>query len=186
MGRDKVESEVPLPHRVLPFSEHPATSDEDLIKYAWPRDVWFHVDKLSSAHVYLRLPDFVPSWENIPQSLIQDCSQLVKANSIEGAFLNLPKETDLHPFAIGNKKDNLTIIYTPSENLKVYSKKSPEWNEDLIVVPRKQETWPSAKSHFTTTKRSLFSDLVRVNPLIIFSRSNEVFCSQHNHCTLHP
>jgi len=30
-------------------------SDEDLIKWGWPEDVWFHVDKLSSAHVYLRL-----------------------------------------------------------------------------------------------------------------------------------
>ncbi len=26
--------------------------DEDLIKYAWSLDVWFHVNKLSSAHVY--------------------------------------------------------------------------------------------------------------------------------------
>jgi len=29
--------------------------DEDLIKWGWPEDVWFHVDKYSSAHVYLRL-----------------------------------------------------------------------------------------------------------------------------------
>ena len=29
--------------------------NEDLIKYCWPEDVWFHVDDLSSAHVYLRL-----------------------------------------------------------------------------------------------------------------------------------
>lgn len=33
--------------------------NEELIKYAWPDcDIWFHVDNLSSAHVYLRLkPD---------------------------------------------------------------------------------------------------------------------------------
>lgn len=31
--------------------------NEDLIKYAWPEDVWFHVDNLSSAHVYLRLTE---------------------------------------------------------------------------------------------------------------------------------
>ena len=32
--------------------------NEDLIKYAWPdRDIWFHVEDLSSAHVYLRLPN---------------------------------------------------------------------------------------------------------------------------------
>ena len=36
MGRDKFEN-------------------EDLIKHGWPEDVWFHVDKVSSAHVYLRL-----------------------------------------------------------------------------------------------------------------------------------
>lgn len=29
--------------------------DEDLIKWGWPEDVWFHVNKVSSAHVYLRL-----------------------------------------------------------------------------------------------------------------------------------
>jgi phospholipase C len=31
--------------------------NEDLIKYALPQDVWFHVDALSSAHVYLRMPE---------------------------------------------------------------------------------------------------------------------------------
>ncbi|KAI9437404.1 cytoplasmic protein [Russula earlei] len=82
MGRDKVEN-------------------EDLIKYAWPQDVWFHVDKLSSAHVYLRLPESISSWEAIPEPLLLDCAQLVKANSIEG-----------------NKRNDLTIIYTPADNLK--------------------------------------------------------------------
>ena len=37
MGRDKYEN-------------------EELIKYGWEEDVWFHVDKHSSAHVYVRLP----------------------------------------------------------------------------------------------------------------------------------
>lgn len=46
--------------------------------------------------------------------------------------------------AIGNKKDNLTIIYTPGDNLKV-------WYLDghlvvaLIVSARKPVTWPLAK-----------------------------------------
>ncbi|KAJ8487269.1 hypothetical protein ONZ51_g4300 [Trametes cubensis] len=57
--------------------------NEDLIKYAWPQDVWFHVDKLSSAHVYLRMPEGM-AWEAIPEALLIDCAQLVKANSIEG------------------------------------------------------------------------------------------------------
>ncbi|KAH8504342.1 hypothetical protein H0E87_011847 [Populus deltoides] len=29
--------------------------NEELIKYGFPEDIWFHVDKMSSAHVYLRL-----------------------------------------------------------------------------------------------------------------------------------
>ena len=33
--------------------------NEDLIKYSWPEDIWFHVDNLSSAHVYLRLDERV-------------------------------------------------------------------------------------------------------------------------------
>ncbi|KAF9887429.1 hypothetical protein FE257_010146 [Aspergillus nanangensis] len=61
---------------------------------------FFHVDNLSSAHVYLRLRDG-ETWDNIPQALLEDCAQLTKANSIDG-----------------NKKDNITIIYTPWENLK--------------------------------------------------------------------
>lgn len=60
-----------------------SATDEDLIKYAWPQDIWFHVDKLSSAHVYLRMPEGM-SWEAIPEPLLVDCAQLVKANSIEG------------------------------------------------------------------------------------------------------
>ncbi|ODQ63977.1 DUF814-domain-containing protein [Nadsonia fulvescens var. elongata DSM 6958] len=74
--------------------------NEDLIKHAYPVDIWFHVDNLSSAHVYLRLPSGL-NWENIPEALLEDIGQLTKANSIEG-----------------NKKDNVTIIYTPASNLK--------------------------------------------------------------------
>ncbi|KAF2121573.1 hypothetical protein BDV96DRAFT_217069 [Lophiotrema nucula] len=81
VGKDKVEN-------------------EELIKYGWEEDVWFHVDNLSSAHIYLRLPEG-DDWESIPEELLTDCAQLTKANSIEG-----------------NKKDNITIVYTPWSNLK--------------------------------------------------------------------
>lgn len=37
MGRDKYEN-------------------EDLIAFAFPEDVWFHVSGFSSAHVYIRMP----------------------------------------------------------------------------------------------------------------------------------
>lgn len=96
--------------------------DEELIKYAWPQDVWFHVDKLSSAHVYLRMSDEMV-WENIPQTLLADCAQLVKANSIEGekaVFHTCWIISQSHKL-LGNKKNDLTIIYTPAANLKVIS-----------------------------------------------------------------
>lgn len=60
-----------------------ALIDEDLIKWGWPEDVWFHVDKVSSAHVYLRLGPG-QSLEDVPVAVIEDAAQLVKANSITG------------------------------------------------------------------------------------------------------
>ncbi|KAI1855147.1 hypothetical protein JX265_006711 [Neoarthrinium moseri] len=72
--------------------------NEELIKYGWEED--FHADKLSSAHIYLRLREG-ETWDAIPEALVTDLAQLTKANSIEG-----------------NKKDNVTIIYTPWSNLK--------------------------------------------------------------------
>ena len=46
----------------------------------------FHVDNLSSAHVYLRLKTG-ESWTSITKGLLEDCAQLTKANSIEGTKL---------------------------------------------------------------------------------------------------
>ncbi|KAJ3192816.1 hypothetical protein HK101_005930 [Irineochytrium annulatum] len=40
-------------------------------------------------------------WDVIPEELLQDIAQLTKANSIEG-----------------NKKNNITVLYTPWSNLK--------------------------------------------------------------------
>eukprot|EP00271_Cylindrocystis_brebissonii_P021927 TRINITY_DN816_c1_g1_i1.p1 TRINITY_DN816_c1_g1~~TRINITY_DN816_c1_g1_i1.p1 ORF type:complete len:216 (-),score=52.77 TRINITY_DN816_c1_g1_i1:261-908(-) len=74
--------------------------NEDLIKYGLPEDVWFHVDKLSSAHVYLRL-NRGQGIEDISEEVLEDCAQLVKANSIQG-----------------NKVSNLDVVYTPWSNLK--------------------------------------------------------------------
>ncbi|CAJ0587105.1 unnamed protein product, partial [Mesorhabditis spiculigera] len=74
--------------------------NEHLIKYGWPEDVWFHVDKLSSAHVYLRLPEGM-TIDSIPEELLEDCSQLVKQNSIEGC-----------------KQNNVPVVYTMWSNLK--------------------------------------------------------------------
>lgn len=80
MGRDKFEN-------------------EDLIKYGIPEDIWFHVDDLSSAHVYLRLKKN-ERLEDIPEETIMECAQLVKANSIEGC-----------------KKSEVYVVYTRWRNL---------------------------------------------------------------------
>uniref|UniRef100_A0A6B2E9C2 Coiled-coil domain-containing protein 25 n=1 Tax=Phlebotomus kandelakii TaxID=1109342 RepID=A0A6B2E9C2_9DIPT len=74
--------------------------NEDLIKWGWPEDVWFHVDKISSAHVYIRLQKG-QTIDDIPSTVVDDACQLVKANSIQG-----------------NKMNNLDVIYTMWDNLK--------------------------------------------------------------------
>lgn len=43
----------------------------------------FHVDKMSSAHVYLRLHKG-QTIDDISEGVLEDCAQLVKANSIQG------------------------------------------------------------------------------------------------------
>ncbi|VDN04563.1 unnamed protein product [Thelazia callipaeda] len=74
--------------------------NENLIRWGWPEDVWFHVDKISSAHVYARLPPG-HTFDNMSEALVEDCAQLVKANSIQG-----------------NKINNVDVVYTPWDNLK--------------------------------------------------------------------
>ena len=73
--------------------------NEDLIKYGVPEDLWFHVDDLSSAHVYLRLRKD-QRLEDVSEATIMECAQLVKANSIEGC-----------------KKGEVAVIYTRWRNL---------------------------------------------------------------------
>eukprot|EP00545_Synedropsis_sp_CCMP1620_P007921 CAMPEP_0119010888 /NCGR_PEP_ID=MMETSP1176-20130426/5315_1 /TAXON_ID=265551 /ORGANISM="Synedropsis recta cf, Strain CCMP1620" /LENGTH=214 /DNA_ID=CAMNT_0006963629 /DNA_START=71 /DNA_END=715 /DNA_ORIENTATION=- len=74
--------------------------NEDLIKYGWNEDIWFHVDSLSSAHVYCRLKPG-QTLSTIPDELILDCSTLVKANSIAGCKLK-----------------TAPVVYTRWKNLK--------------------------------------------------------------------
>ncbi|KAG9391120.1 protein of unknown function (DUF814) [Carpediemonas membranifera] len=84
MGRDKFEN-------------------EDLIKYGWEEDLWFHVDNYSSAHVYLRMHEHVTgsTIDQVPPEVMGACCQLVKANSIQGCKLN-----------------DIAIVITPWSNLK--------------------------------------------------------------------
>jgi len=57
--------------------------NDNMIAYGLPEDVWFHVDDLSSAHVYLRQKKG-QTMDDISEDLLLDCASLVKANSIKG------------------------------------------------------------------------------------------------------
>ena len=74
--------------------------NEELIRCGLPEDVWFHVDDLSSAHVYLRLKPG-ETMDDIPEQAIVDCATLVKANSISGC-----------------KMKEVYVVYTRWKNLK--------------------------------------------------------------------
>lgn len=86
MGKDKFEND-PLIHK------------------SHPKNLWFHVDKHSSAHIYLQLSDEqqCEKFEDLilPQALLDQIGQLTKANSIKA-----------------NKLNNISIIYTPVDNLR--------------------------------------------------------------------
>jgi len=82
MGRDKYEN-------------------DELIAHSFGEDVWFHVDEVSSAHVYLRLGGSGLTIDQIPPKTLAECAQLVKANSISGC-----------------KMATVTVIYTYVKNLK--------------------------------------------------------------------
>ncbi|XP_021956006.1 coiled-coil domain-containing protein 25 isoform X1 [Folsomia candida] len=74
--------------------------NEELIRWGWPEDVWFHVDKLSSAHVYLRLRPG-ETLDSVPSVIIDEACQLVKDNSIQG-----------------RKMASVDVVYTLWSNLK--------------------------------------------------------------------
>ncbi|GMR56157.1 hypothetical protein PMAYCL1PPCAC_26352 [Pristionchus mayeri] len=78
-----------------------ANDDENdrLIEFGSSKYIWFHMSGVSSAHVYLSLPNGMDI-DTIPQALLDDCCQLVKANSKKG-----------------NKMTDASIVYTPWSNL---------------------------------------------------------------------
>ncbi|CAI5745528.1 unnamed protein product [Peronospora destructor] len=82
--------------------------NEDLIRYGFLEDIWFHVHGLSSAHVYLRLPLGRTKVDDVSETCLEECAQLVKAcwihvleNSIEGS-----------------KKKSISVCYIRWRNLK--------------------------------------------------------------------
>ncbi|KAK2947944.1 putative coiled-coil protein [Blattamonas nauphoetae] len=98
--------------------------NDELIRYMFPEDIWFHVENFSSAHVYLRhvadgrgFPVEVDP-HLIPPEVLEECLQLTKANSIDGCKpptcsvcwtlqSNLHKTGDMAPGQVGyhNRKE---------------------------------------------------------------------------------
>ena len=126
MGKDKVEN-------------------EDLIKYGLPLDVWFHVSKMSSAHVYVRVAHGETIDDITPEEL-EDCAQLVKANSIAG-----------------NKENNVTIVYTPWSNLKKTSNMEVGqvgfFDDKLVRKVRVEKRKNEIVNRLNKTKTESFPDL---------------------------
>lgn len=74
-----------------------------LIKYGYRElnYMWFHADKYSSGHVYLKMKESEKSLGDVPKAVVEDCLQLCKSESIQG-----------------NKMPECTIIYTAWHNLR--------------------------------------------------------------------
>lgn len=110
--------------------------NEYLARHGWPEDIFFHVDDLSSAHIYLRCPkiidlkDFkkikeIDDFEKvygIPSILIHECLQLTKANSIQGCkekevsiicspWQNLLKTQDMEVGSISFKNSKIVPVF---------------------------------------------------------------------------
>ena len=91
---------VPMPGGFTAYVGRDKHENEVLLKNGWPEDVWFHVAKLSSAHVYLRLAPGA-DWRAIPEAALEACCQLVCDCSIEG-----------------RKLERCRVVITPFHNLK--------------------------------------------------------------------
>jgi len=150
MGKDKHENEV-------------------LLKYGFPEDIWFHVDSLSSAHVYLRLPlgsvelsgvkdkeeakqRLLAALEQVPSSIVMEMAQLTKENSIEGCkraavdivytpFLNLRKEEErMETGQVGFKDEKFKFFLKNVERDKEALKRLNRTKEERMVDFEKERS----------------------------------------------
>ncbi|KAG7112174.1 Coiled-coil domain-containing protein 25 like [Verticillium longisporum] len=132
--------------------------NEDLIKYGWEEDVWVCLSHQEKGHISL-LP------------LLDDLAQLTKANSIEG-----------------NKKDNVTVIYTPWSNLKKdgsmatgqVSFKDPRKVKRILVpqrenpiVNRLNKTKVEAKPDFAQEREDRLKELRQRDQAAMLQRRKE-------------
>uniref|UniRef100_M4BXV9 NFACT RNA-binding domain-containing protein n=1 Tax=Hyaloperonospora arabidopsidis (strain Emoy2) TaxID=559515 RepID=M4BXV9_HYAAE len=120
--------------------------NEDLIHYGFLEDIWFHVDDLSSAHVYLRLPLGQTTLDDVSATCLEECAQLVKDNSIEG-----------------RKKKSVSVCYTRWRNLNKTASmevgqvgfKHPERVRHYKVMEKNMDV----VKRLNRTKQELYPDL---------------------------
>lgn len=95
------EPESGMAHQVVVGKDK--FENDMLIKYGYRElnYMWFHADKYSSGHVYLKMHPDEKDLADVPQEVINDCLQLCKSESIQG-----------------NKLPQCTILYTPWHNLR--------------------------------------------------------------------
>jgi hypothetical protein len=120
-------------------------------RYGLPEDVWFHVDSLSSAHVYLRQKKG-EKIADIPEFMLEAMCQLVKANSIEGCKLhqvyvihtrwrNLHKTSSMEVGQIGmhdRSKVKRMLVEKDKEVVKLISKTKKTEFPDLEALQQER------------------------------------------------
>jgi hypothetical protein len=129
MGKDKYENEV-------------------LLKFGFQEDIWFHVDDLSSAHVYLRRPTG-EKIEDVNPEVIAEMCQLVKNNSIEGS-----------------KASRVDIIYTEFLNVKKTASMDTGsvsfHNQNAVIKVKHVERDREITNRIEKTRKERFPDLEKM------------------------
>ena len=120
----------------------------------------FHVDTMSSAHVYLRMKNPISSYAELPEKCVEECAQLTKENSIEGCkkkgvpiiytwASNLLKENDMEVGAVSFKNHSLVV------NLHIEKK-----NDVLKKIQKtKQEAHPNLEKEHTEYMKQYKKDM---------------------------
>ncbi|EDO16963.1 hypothetical protein Kpol_1041p21 [Vanderwaltozyma polyspora DSM 70294] len=94
-------SQYSVPYQIVTGKDK--FENDMLIKYGYRElnHFWFHADKYSSGHIYLKLQPSEKTLEDVPTEVVNDCLQLCKSESIQG-----------------NKLPQCAIITTPWHNLR--------------------------------------------------------------------